>query len=82
MVVCRPRKGKTGGAAVMMMMMMMITVGLDGVEDLVAQSDLVDVIDVGVGEQKELVGEGQVRLLLAFLTLHLSVTTLKNKWWM
>lgn len=47
------------------------TVGLDSCEDLVADPDLVDVVDVGVDEEEELVGQGQMLVLITFLPFHL-----------
>ena len=43
------------------------TVGFHGVEDLGAEGDLGEVVDSGVGEKEELVGQHQVPLLLPLL---------------
>ena len=46
------------------------TVGYDGVQDLLAEADFLDVKDVGVGKEEVLVSQNHPRLLLTILTFH------------
>lgn len=60
--------------AQMVDVVVIVTTGLDGIEDLITKADLLDVVDVGVGEEEELVGEGDMLLLSAVLRFHCSLT--------
>lgn len=51
------------------------TIGFDGGEDVGAEVDLGEVVNVGVGEQEELVGKHQVLLLLPILAAGASAAT-------
>lgn len=46
------------------------TVGFDGSENLLSELDLLDVLDIRVGEKEELVSQHEVRLLRSFLAFH------------